>query len=178
MAVPMFILIYIYPVIFMPIVFVKTLIHRHIATRDVANETATFRYDYQRKFNERLDTRKRRLISHTLIQHQSDEGRPLRLLDAGSGSGANFAYIPSKTSVICVDPNANNDLLARMNIKQFPGLTLEAFHVGYSEYLRNIENNSVDAVISTYSLCSVSDIDQCLREFIRVLRPVSNRREA
>jgi ubiquinone/menaquinone biosynthesis C-methylase UbiE len=174
MAVPLFLLIYIYPIIFLPIIFVKTFVYRHVATADVDKEMAAFRDDFQKKFNERMERRKRRLIAHTLIRLQSEQGRPLRVLDAGSGSGANFPYFPSKSAVVCVDPNANNDRLVRMNIKQFPGLTLEAFHVGYSEYLRNIEDNSIDAVVTTYSLCCVNDIDQCLREFIRVLRPVSD----
>jgi len=36
-----------------------------------------------------------------------------------------------------------------------------------------VECNSVDAVVSTKVLCSVTDVDRCLTEILRVLKPVS-----
>ena len=52
-------------------------------------------------------------------------------------------------------------------------LTIEGPIDCYAEDMTNhIDSNSVDAVVSTHVLCSVKDVNQCLKEIHRVLKKV------
>ena len=45
---------------------------------------------------------------------------------------------------------------------------------GYAEDLSHFPDNSFDAVIETLVFCSVTDVDQSLKEIHRVLKPSGN----
>ena len=74
--------------------------------------------------------------------------------------------------VICVEPNRHQKAAVYSSAAEHPGLQISSFHVSSAENLRYVQSAcSVDAVVSTLVLCSVSDAEQCLREIIRVLKP-------
>ena len=56
---------------------------------------------------------------------------------------------------------------------KFKGIRLKKFVQSGGENMVGVEDNSVDAVISSELLCSVDDADKILEEIIRVLKPVS-----
>ena len=127
---------------------------------------------FQEKYNDRMRRRKEALFFDGLSQMMKDAGRPLHVLEIGAGAGANFAFYPDGTTVTCLDPGTHfTDLLIK-NAARFPQIQLGELHDGFAEDMSMIESGSVDAVISTLLFCSVDNIDKCLQEIIRVLRPV------
>ena len=93
---------------------------------------------------------------------------PSRIVEIGPGVGANFRYLRSGTEVVAVEPNrAMHDRLraraARYGIK----LDLRGIE---GEQL-DVDDDSVDAVISSLVLCTVADPVQVVDEVSRVLRP-------
>ena len=56
--------------------------------------------------------------------------------------------------------------------KDHPHIKMEKFVVGFAEDMSNIEDGSIDIVVSTMVLCSVRSIPRALKEIQRVLAPV------
>jgi len=91
----------------------------------------------------------------------------LRILEIGMGPGANLEFYPKSSRVIGLEPNPYFiDQLLELQ-KSNPNLVKVIR--GYAEDLRDISNESVDAVVSTLVLCSVKDLDKSIREVKRVL---------
>ena len=123
------------------------------------------------EYGSRIATRKRQLFDDLeSLKHARGDGR-LVILEIGSGSGSNFVYYPVGSEVICVEPNEHFKATLYDNARQRPGVQISAYHVASAEKMRDVESASADAVVSTIVLCSVSDLDQCLQEIIRVLKP-------
>ena len=90
------------------------------------------------------------------------------VLEIGAGTGENFPFYPAGLRWIGIEPNAymHADLLERA--RQY-GINGE-LHAGVAEQMP-IETGSIDVVIGTLVMCSVSDQAAVLREILRVLRP-------
>lgn len=93
---------------------------------------------------------------------------PETVVEIGAGAGANFRYYRRGTRVIAIEP-------AR---QMHRALEREAEHRGIELEIRatpaermDLDDASVDAVVSTLVLCSVSDPREVLGEVRRVLRP-------
>jgi SAM-dependent methyltransferase len=93
---------------------------------------------------------------------------PERVVEIGSGVGANLRYLPRGSTLVAIEPNwfmygRLRKAAARHGIR----LDLRdrmAEHTG-------LPDQSVDTVISSLVLCSVKDPDVVLAEIRRVLRP-------
>ena len=123
--------------------------------------------------NRQLHNRKEALFKelHTI----SDElTRSLCILEVGAGAGANFKFLPKGTNIMCLDPNPYFEKYLRRNCEKHPDINLQEFLVGRSEDLSILPNGCVDAVISSGVLCCVTDVELCLAEINRVLKPVCN----
>jgi ubiquinone/menaquinone biosynthesis C-methylase UbiE len=91
-----------------------------------------------------------------------------RVLEVGIGSGLNMPfYGGSVTQVIGLDPSAQLLAMAQSAIR--PKLPIE-FIEGSAEAIP-LETASVDAVLTTWTLCSIPDAARALREMRRVLKP-------
>jgi ubiquinone/menaquinone biosynthesis C-methylase UbiE len=90
------------------------------------------------------------------------------VLEIGAGTGTNFALYPPDIQWIGVEPNVHmhSDLLKAAEEYGIRG----EIHTGVAERLP-VDDASVDAVVSTLVLCSVSDQVTVLGEILRVLRP-------
>jgi ubiquinone/menaquinone biosynthesis C-methylase UbiE len=91
-----------------------------------------------------------------------------RVVEIGAGTGGSFPYLRSDVEWIGIEPN----------MYMHPHLRERALRHGFAPDIRPtvgerlpVEDASVDAVITSHVLCSVTDQSQVLREVLRVLRP-------
>ncbi len=92
-----------------------------------------------------------------------------RVLEIGVGSGINFPfYANTTTGLIGLDPSPQLLSMARKARKGVP-LPIELLE-GSAEAIP-LENNSVDTVVTTWTLCSVANPTRALEEVRRVLTP-------
>ncbi len=90
-----------------------------------------------------------------------------RVLEIGIGSGLNMPfYGAGVTELIGLDPSAQ--LLAMAQKAAHPRLPIE-FIEGSAEAIP-LDTASVDAVLTTWTLCSIPDAARALREMRRVLK--------
>jgi SAM-dependent methyltransferase len=92
-----------------------------------------------------------------------------QLLEIGFGSGLNVAHYPAGVrSVVAVEPSSVARRLAdRRSVD--PGLPVT--FVGIDGEHLPLEDESCDSALSTFTLCTIPDAAQALRELRRVLRP-------
>ncbi|AFZ49540.1 class I SAM-dependent methyltransferase [Dactylococcopsis salina] len=91
------------------------------------------------------------------------------VLEIGFGTGLNLAYYPETiTHLTTVDVNAGMNQLAKKRIKEasFP----VSCNVLNGDTLP-FADQCFDSVVSTWTLCSITNIDQALKQVYRVLKP-------
>lgn len=91
-----------------------------------------------------------------------------KILEIGPGTGPNLSYYPPDIHWIGVEPNPFMDHYLRQKAEQL-GLDID-IRRGTAETL-DVEDNSIDAVVSTLVLCSVDSLAATLQEILRVLKP-------
>jgi ubiquinone/menaquinone biosynthesis C-methylase UbiE len=92
------------------------------------------------------------------------------VLEIGVGSGANFLhYDPARVSKLyALEPNPGMIRLAEGRLQQTK-LNVEFLDLPGERI--PLEAGAVDAVVSTFTLCTISGIAEAIRELVRVLRP-------
>jgi ubiquinone/menaquinone biosynthesis C-methylase UbiE len=92
-----------------------------------------------------------------------------RVLEIGIGSGFNLPFYPRDVEhLIGLDPSPKLLSMARRNLR--PNTPSVELVEGSAEAIP-LESNSVDTVVTTWTLCSIPDAARALREMHRVLRP-------
>ena len=91
------------------------------------------------------------------------------VVEIGFGTGLNLPYYPERVhKLTAVDPNPGMHRLAQKRIKQ-RGIEVDQQVLG-GERLP-FEDGRFDCAVSTFTLCSIEDVAQALREVYRVLTP-------
>jgi ubiquinone/menaquinone biosynthesis C-methylase UbiE len=91
------------------------------------------------------------------------------VLEIGFGTGLNLAHYPSHVRrLTVVDPNTGAHRLAKRRIEQ-AGIDID-HHVLKSESLP-FSDNTFDCIVSTFTLCSIDEVEKAVREVRRVLKP-------
>ena len=91
------------------------------------------------------------------------------VLEIGFGTGHNLPYLPADvTRLLAVEPSGRSVELARERIAASP---IDVQVVGLDGQRLPVEDESVDAVLCTWSLCTIPDGIAAVREARRVLRP-------
>lgn len=91
------------------------------------------------------------------------------VLKIGFGTGLNLAYYPySIHKITTVDVNPGMNALANKRISD-SGIIVEQLLLS-SENLP-MPDNTFDSVVSTWTLCSIANVQQALQEVYRVLKP-------
>ena len=92
-----------------------------------------------------------------------------RVLEIGVGSGHNLPlYSAATTSIVGIDPSAA--LLAMARTQSRRATSRVEFLEGSAEALP-LNDKSVDTVVTTWTLCSIPNVERALSELRRVLTP-------
>jgi SAM-dependent methyltransferase len=91
------------------------------------------------------------------------------VLEVGFGSGLNVPhYPPAVTRVRAVDPATVGRKLAADRVAASP---VPVEYIGFDGQDLPLDDESVDHVLTTWTLCTIPDVGGALREIRRVLRP-------
>ena len=91
-----------------------------------------------------------------------------KVLEIGPGTGSNFQFYPKNIELIAVEPNIHmHPYMKEEAVAQ--GLNVRIEHAFLEDL--NIEDASLDAVVSTLVLCSVRDQEKAIRDILRILKP-------
>ena len=92
-----------------------------------------------------------------------------RVLEVGFGSGLNLRHYPAEvTEILVVEPSASALRLAE---PRKAAVSAPVHHVGLDGAGLDLPDGSVDCVLSTYTLCTIPDVNAALLEINRVLKP-------
>lgn len=95
----------------------------------------------------------------------------IKILEIGVGTGVNFSHYPNGSHLVVVDPNPYFRKYYNDNRKKFPNIRSEDILVTAGEQMDEVPDKSVDVVVMTLVLCSVSEIEKILQQILRVLVP-------
>ena len=91
------------------------------------------------------------------------------IVEIGFGTGLNLPHLPpAVSSVRAIDPLENGRRLAASRLRES---RVPVEFVGLDGQDLPLEDESADAVLCTWSLCSIPDATRAVREAARVLRP-------
>lgn len=91
-----------------------------------------------------------------------------RVLEIGFGSGLNVAYYPAEVrQVDAVEPS---DVAWEMSARRRAGSAVPIERTGLDGQRLAAADGQYDAVLSTFTLCTIPDVERALREVRRVLR--------
>jgi SAM-dependent methyltransferase len=92
-----------------------------------------------------------------------------RVLEIGFGSGLNTDFYPAAVdSVDAVEPS---DTGWRMSERRRAAAATPIGRIGLDGQSIAADDASYDSVLSTFTLCTIPDVEQAMREVRRVLRP-------
>jgi ubiquinone/menaquinone biosynthesis C-methylase UbiE len=92
-----------------------------------------------------------------------------QVLEIGFGTGLNLRHYPAEvTEILVVEPSASAMRRAEPR-KSAVSATIK--HVGLDGAQLNLPDGSLDCVLSSYTLCTIPDVDTALLEVHRVLKP-------
>jgi ubiquinone/menaquinone biosynthesis C-methylase UbiE len=113
-----------------------------------------------------LAMRQRNLVAYRTRVVSAAEGH---VLEIGIGSGRNLPFYSGKvTRVIGLDPSPRLLSMARANSS---GDSTRCEFIDGSAEAIPLQNESVDTVVTTWTLCSIPDAQTALRETRRILKP-------
>jgi ubiquinone/menaquinone biosynthesis C-methylase UbiE len=102
---------------------------------------------------------------------QATEGLTGRVVEIGFGSGLNVPHYPSDVEmVLAVEPNSVARRLAEKRVAASP---VPVEYAGLDGQDLPLPDDSCDAALCTFTLCTVPDPERALAEVRRVLRPGS-----
>jgi ubiquinone/menaquinone biosynthesis C-methylase UbiE len=91
------------------------------------------------------------------------------VLEVGFGSGLNVAhYPPAVTRLLAVDPATVGRKLAAPRVA---ASSVPIAYIGLDGQLLPLPADSVDHALTTWTLCTIPDVERALLEIKRVLRP-------
>ena len=97
------------------------------------------------------------------------EGLRGDVIEIGFGSGLNVPYYPDEVSgVWAVDPSSKGYDLARGRLAD---ATTPVHRAGLDGEELDLEDERFDAALSTWTLCTIPNVEQALVELHRVLKP-------
>jgi ubiquinone/menaquinone biosynthesis C-methylase UbiE len=103
------------------------------------------------------------------LRERTCEGLHGRVVEVGFGSGLNIPYYPPGiTSVAAIEPA---DAAWKLAGKRVAGTSIAIERTGLDGQSLPLPDDSCDAALSTFTLCTIPDVDAALGEIRRVLKP-------
>jgi ubiquinone/menaquinone biosynthesis C-methylase UbiE len=100
---------------------------------------------------------------------RTTEGLAGSVVEIGFGSGLNVPHYPADVDVVyAVEPALRARRLAAGRVAQSH---VQVHHVGLDGARLPLDDDSCDGALSTFTLCTIPDVEQALAELRRVLRP-------
>ena len=96
------------------------------------------------------------------------QDHPETVVEIGPGAGANMRYLKKGTNLIAIEPNIHMHSNLRKTAKKY-GINLDIKSIKGEAI--DLPDNSVDFVMSTLVLCTVSNPSECLDQIRRILKP-------
>lgn len=124
-----------------------------------SNIIIPFFYDYS------MDSKKINEGRKSILSRIAEE----EILEIGFGTGINLKFYPQNVKKI-IGVDANNGMLQQAQKKISNG-RFEIELVNQSSESLPFTDNFINAVVSTYTLCSIKNINSALEEIYRVLKP-------
>jgi len=91
------------------------------------------------------------------------------VLEIGFGSGLNLPHYPERVrKITAVDPNPGMNAVAQ---KRINASSIGVDHRILSAERMPLGDATFDSIVSTWTLCSIPNVDQALKEIHRVLKP-------
>jgi ubiquinone/menaquinone biosynthesis C-methylase UbiE len=91
------------------------------------------------------------------------------VVEIGFGTGHNLPFLPDTvTRLWAVEPSATSVRLAQQRIAD---ARVPVEIVGLDGQRLPLEDDSADAILSTWTMCTIPDVSVALKEMARVLRP-------
>jgi ubiquinone/menaquinone biosynthesis C-methylase UbiE len=144
---------------------------RHLTKPEPGHAVAPFHHGAISRFNAWFFTAFARYINHIAHHHKRAAFADLTggtVLEIGAGTGANISYLPAGAKVYALEPSlAMHDRLRERC--HAAGLEVTVLATGAEDI--PLPDSSVDEVICSLTLCTVTDPARVLAEVRRVLRP-------
>lgn len=96
------------------------------------------------------------------------QDHPETVVEIGPGAGANMRYLRKGTKLIAIEPNIHMHSNLLKTAKKY-GINLDIKSIKGEAI--DLPDNSVDFVMSTLVLCTVSNPSECLDQIRRILKP-------
>ncbi|MGW9684575.1 class I SAM-dependent methyltransferase [Flagellimonas sp. 2504JD1-5] len=96
------------------------------------------------------------------------KNHPKTVVEIGPGAGANMRYLKKGTRLIAVEPNIHMHKNLKKSAQKY-GIDLEIKTI-VGESI-DLPDNSIDFVICTLVMCTVSDPVKCIEQIKRILKP-------
>lgn len=93
---------------------------------------------------------------------------PDRVVEIGSGAGENMRYLRKGTHLIAIEPNVHMHESLKKTADKY-GINLEIRSL-IGEAI-DLDDESCEFIMSTLVLCTVKDLEACLKQVKRVLKP-------
>ncbi|CAB1223176.1 class I SAM-dependent methyltransferase [Acinetobacter bouvetii] len=90
------------------------------------------------------------------------------VLEIGFGTGVNLPFYQNVDTVYALEPNADIYQLAMQRVHES---AIHVQHVQASAEKLPFADNSIENIVSTWTLCSIEHLPQALTELHRVLKP-------
>ena len=106
----------------------------------------------------------------SLIQQRERLLAPIRgqVLEIGFGTGLNLPFYRQVDTVYALEPNAAVYALAANRVHES---AIAVQHIQARAEKLPFADNSIDHIVSTWTLCSIENLPQALNELHRVLKP-------
>ncbi|GAB6023491.1 hypothetical protein CHUAL_008269 [Chamberlinius hualienensis] len=126
---------------------------------------------YEQLFLESIAEYKKTLFHDFSNAGQAVDRGSTRILEIGGGPRYNFEYYPKNQTLMIIEPNLHFKHRREDNSNKTENIVVEDTIFTGPEDLSKLEDNSMNAVVATFVMCSAHKINVVLKEIHRVLKP-------